>query len=53
MAESKRKASHVTKPLEDDESQKKRDRIILIVFFSAMVAIVIGMIFLSRFLSGN
>ncbi len=52
MADSRRGMQH--KPVtEGDEEQKRKDRFILIGFFTLMVLIVIGMVFLSKFISGS
>lgn len=52
MAESKR--PEIRHKVQDDEAeQAKRDRMFLIIFFTGLVAVVIGMIFLAKFLSGS
>lgn len=52
MAESKRKTPVVTVE-EKDEAQAKKDRMTLIVMLVGGVIIVLGMIALSKFLSGS
>ena len=54
MAESQRKRApqHVSHE-EDEEAKKKRDRRTLIMFFVIGILVIIGMVALSMFLSGN
>lgn len=52
MAESQRKAESA-KAITDDEAQRARDRRNLIIFLVGGVIVVIIMVFISKFLSGQ
>ncbi len=52
MAESRRAPKHAVKEV-DEEAQTRRDRRFIIMFVIGGILIVIGMILLSRFLSGS
>lgn len=52
MAESQRKPRH-TSTEDDEEAQKKRDRRTLLMFLVIGILVVIGMVALSMFLSGQ
>ncbi len=55
MAESKRESlpSHKTQAELDEEAQKRRDMITIIMFVVGAIVIIAGMFLLSKFLSGQ
>ncbi len=55
MAESKRESlpSHKTQEEMDEDAQKRRDTITIVMFVVGAIVIVAGMFLLSKFLSGQ
>lgn len=52
MAESQRKG-HTPVVINDDEAQQRKERMFLLMLLLAGVGIVVGMVFLAKFLSGQ